>query len=84
MIKVSDDIILNENDIVMIEKVDFDSIAFFTNKNVASDFQRLSENDLTVEGYRKIVVSFKDYNTREKWLKDIEMQLIKLGKMIEF
>ncbi len=30
MIKVSDDIILNENDIIMIEKVDFDSIAFFT------------------------------------------------------
>lgn len=85
MIKVSDNIILNENDIAMIEKIDFDSIAFFTNKNVASDFQRLAyDNDLTIEGCRKITVSFKDYTTREEWFKYIEIQLIKLEKMIEF
>lgn len=84
MIKVSDDIILNENDIFQIEKIGGDSIAIYTNKNIATDMERFTSCDATTEGYRKIIISFKDLPERDKWYTYIEMQLIQLGKMIEF
>ena len=84
MIKVNDDIILNENDIFQIEKIGGDSIVIYTNKNIATDMERFMSCDTTTEGYRKIIISFKNLSERDKWYDYIEIQLIKLGKMIEF
>ena len=89
MIKVREDVILNENDIGIVQPInkfyptEKFYIKVYLNKTLEESFVNDDKNlKETNMGYMQFF--YKTEEERNKWFTNIEKQLISLGKMIEF